>query len=269
MNVLRITLVKFADLHDANANHGSTVICPSFNWTGSAGLFSVGSKSETTTINHLMRTYLFLLTGLLLVGCGRHEENYREVINKLDSIKAELSKANVAVHWAVVNKYDVESAIHQWNGRQMEQIKKRDALPPETEAQVAKYENLHMQLIMKQSELIRANSPIPAIPFRTPRKDDSQKATVTAIQEEYDELAKKVAEAKAPVAAIVDQRAKQDAEISGTYSAQQLIAEYVKGRFDVVVDSRDKVVYSTSGEVVDITEGVIKLFWEKTKKASP
>jgi hypothetical protein len=50
-----------------------------------------------------------------------------------------------------------------------------------------------------------------------------------------------------------------------------LIAEYVKDRFDLVVDSSDErysrsaVLYRTTGEVLDITDAVIKLFKEKAK----
>ena len=45
----------------------------------------------------------------------------------------------------------------------------------------------------------------------------------------------------------------------------------MKDRFDLVVDSSDErfshsaVLYRTSGEVLDITEGIIKLFKERTK----
>ena len=55
------------------------------------------------------------------------------------------------------------------------------------------------------------------------------------------------------------------------FSTESLIAEYARGRFDLVVDSSDEhmsrsaVLYRTNSEVLDITDGVLKLFREKAK----
>jgi hypothetical protein len=78
-------------------------------------------------------------------------------------------------------------------------------------------------------------------------------------------LAKKVAEAKEPVAAIVDRRNRQAAQIREKYSVDRLAAEYAKGRYDLVVDSNEKVLYRSAGEVPDITEGIITFLIEKAK----
>lgn len=45
----------------------------------------------------------------------------------------------------------------------------------------------------------------------------------------------------------------------------QLVAEYAKDRFDLVVDKNDKVLYRTAGEVPDITQGVLKHFRDRAK----
>jgi hypothetical protein len=45
-----------------------------------------------------------------------------------------------------------------------------------------------------------------------------------------------------------------------------LTAEYAKDRYDVVVDSREKVIYQNTGDAIDITEGILALFKEKTKQ---
>ena len=44
-----------------------------------------------------------------------------------------------------------------------------------------------------------------------------------------------------------------------------MIGEYVKDRYDLVVDSSEKVLYRSAGEVPDITEGIIAFFKEKSK----
>jgi hypothetical protein len=84
-------------------------------------------------------------------------------------------------------------------------------------------------------------------------------------------LSNQVAEAKAPIADVVERRNRQGTQLREQYKIDRLISEYAKDRFDLVVDSSDErfshsaVLYRASGEVLDITEGVIKLFKERTK----
>jgi hypothetical protein len=94
---------------------------------------------------------------------------------------------------------------------------------------------------------------------------DSAPAEPSMAEKEYEAMSKRVAEAKAPVAAIIDRRERQAAEYRQQYSIERLVAEYVKDRYDLVIDSREKVLYQTAGEVTDITDGIIALFKEKTK----
>ena len=141
----------------------------------------------------------------------------------------------------------------------MEQGKKAEALPPETEAKISEYEALRM-------ELLRMRMPLP-LPMRALRQpSDSAPPEPSAADKEYEAMSKRVAEAKAPVAAIVDRRERQAAEYRQQYSIERLIAEYVKDRYDLVVDSRENVLYQTAGETTDITGGVLALFKEKTKQ---
>jgi len=212
-----------------------------------------------------MKTYLLLAICLILVGCGRQVEMQREVLVKLESIKSELaSKRGEAVRWAFANKREIDSAIFQWSRDKMEEVKKSEALPPEMEQKIRQYEALQSELSRRQMDAMRMRMgmgipPIPGAPVTsTPDKD-------------YGTLSNRVAEAKAPIADIIDRRNRRASEYRDQYSTDKLIAEYVKDRFDLVVDSSDEhfsrssVLYRTNNEVMDITDGIIKLLKEKTK----
>jgi len=193
---------------------------------------------------------------LLAAGCGRQEANHREVTNKLDAIRSELNKGVAPVRWATANKSEITTFIYKYSRDKMEQIKKSEALPAETEAKILEYEALRM-------ELLRMGVPLPMRSLRLP--PGSGQPEPTPANKEYEALSKRVAEAKAPIASIVDRRERQEAEFREQYSIERLIAGYAKDRFDLVVDSSDErssrspVLYQTAGEVTDITEGIIAL----------
>ena len=209
-----------------------------------------------------MKTYLLLAACLILVGCGRQEESHREVLGKLEAIKSELaSKRADTVRWAFANKREIESAVFQWSRSKKEEAKSSEALPPEIEEKVRQYEALQTELIHKQMDSMRDRlPPRPGAP------------TSPAPDKNYEALANRVAEAKAPIADILDRRSKQASQYRNSYSADKLVAEFAKDRFDLVVDSSDErssrsaVLYRKTDEVMDVTEGVIKLFKEKTKQ---
>ena len=142
----------------------------------------------------------------------------------------------------------------------MEEARKSEALPPETEQKIREYEALQTQLMHKEMENRG---------FRLPTRAGS--TGISAPDESYEALSNRVAAAKAPVADIVERRSRQASQLRGRFSTESLVAEYVKGRFDLVVDSSDErmsrsaVLYRTNAEVLDITDGVIKLFREKVK----
>jgi len=190
-----------------------------------------------------------------LTACNNQEDANRQIVGKLDAISSQLSKGAALVRWAVANKSDITTVIYQWSRDKIQQAKKAEALPAETEARISEYESLRMQLL-------RLQRPLPSRTLRLP--GDSPSTEPSMADKEYEALSIKVAEAKAPVAPIIDRRERQAAEYRQQYSIEGLVAEYVKGRYDLVIDTRDKVLYQTAGDVADITEGVIALFREKT-----
>ena len=204
-----------------------------------------------------------LATCLFLAGCGRQEQNQREVISKLNAITSDLSKSLAPVRWATANKSEITTFIYKCSRDKVEQIKKSDALPPETEAKVLDYEALRMELRRMGVSSPMRRMPLPPGPGQTePPPADK----------EYEALSKRVTEAKAPIAAIVDRRERQAAQYREQFSIERLIAEYAKDRFDLVVDSSDDrfsrsaVLYRTAGEVMDITEGIIALMKVKANQ---
>ncbi|MDB6110261.1 MAG: hypothetical protein JWR69_2011 [Pedosphaera sp.] len=142
----------------------------------------------------------------------------------------------------------------------MEEAKKTEALSPEIEEKIRQYEALQTDLLHKQMDAMRLRLPPRASASEVPTPDG-----------DYEALSKRVAEAKVPIADIVDRRSRQASQYRDQYSTDKLIAEYVKDRFDLIVDSSDErfsrsaVLYRTTDEVLDITDGIIKLFKEKTK----
>lgn len=208
-----------------------------------------------------MKTYLLLAACLILVGCDRQEQSNREVLTKLEAIKSELAaKQGDTVHWAFANRREIDSAVFQWSRDKMEEAKKSEALPPETEQEIRQYEVLQSQLMHKEME---------ARGIRLPPRVGSSEISVP--DESYEALSNRVAAAKASVADIVERRSRQASQLRGQFSTESLIAEYANGRFDLVVDSSDErpsrsaVLYRANAEVLDITDGVIKLFKEKAK----
>jgi len=208
-----------------------------------------------------MKTYLLLAACLILVGCERHEQSNRELLGQLEAIKSQLAtKPADTMHWAFANKREIDSAVFQWSRDKMEEVKKSEALPPETEQKIVQYEALQMQLVHKEMEG-RGFKLAPRIGA----------VEVSAPDETYEALSNRVAAAKAPLVEILERRNRRASQFRGQFSAESLIAEYVKDRFDLVVDSSDErmsrspVLFRTNGEVLDITDGIIKLFKEKTK----
>jgi hypothetical protein len=90
--------------------------------------------------------------------------------------------------------------------------------------------------------------------------------------EDYETLSNHVASLKAPIADILDRRARQSAKFRDEFSTEKLIAEYAKGRFDLVVDvdpsfARESILYRTAPETLNITDGVIDLLKKKASVA--
>jgi len=196
---------------------------------------------------------------LVLTGCSQ-EGSKSAVSPKSEGEKSEVGTRGEAVRWAFANKREIELAIFQWSRDKLEESRKAEALSPETEEKIRRYESLQAQLMRKQMEMRGFK-----LPPRAGAIDASSPDT------DFLTLSNQVAEAKAPIADVVERRSRQGAQLREQYKIDRLISEYAKDRFDLVVDSSDErfshsaVLYRTSGEVLDITEGVIKLFKERTK----
>lgn len=206
-----------------------------------------------------MKRYLLPFVCLALAGCVREDAHYREVMTKLDALNSEVAAlqtatANTAsLRWAYANKSEINTVIFLWTQAKLDEAKKTETLSPDQQEKLAEYDSL-------QTQMMRTRVPMPR--FVRPGELPPE---ATAEDKEYAELVKKVAEAKIPVAAIVDRRNSEAAKLREAYSVERTIAEYVKGRYDIVVDSNQKVLYRSSGEVPDITEGVITFFKQKQK----
>lgn len=218
----------------------------------------------------LMKTYLLLAACLVLVGCRVSEKDHGAVLSKLDAIDSKLAvRRGDTVRWAFANKREIDSAIFQRSRDKMEEVKKTEALSPEIEEKIRQYEALQSALMRKQMEAMTRRLGLPQRTLRLPERAGIPEAPMP--DEDYGVLSNRVAEAKAPIADIIDRRSRQAAHYRDQFSTDKLIAEYVKDRFDLVVDSSDErsshsaVLYRMSPEVLDITDGIIKLFKEKAK----
>ena len=171
-----------------------------------------------------MKIYLLLATCLVVSGCGQQEQSSREVLGTLADIKSELEAKQVnSVRWAIANKREIDSAIFQWSRDKMEEIKKSEALPPETEQKVQQYEALKTQLMYKEMESRGFKMP--------PRAGASEPSTP---DETFEALSNRVAAARAPIADTIKRRGRQGSDYRSQFSTEKLVAEYVQDRFDLV-----------------------------------
>ncbi|MEN9574265.1 MAG: hypothetical protein RL514_2120 [Verrucomicrobiota bacterium] len=243
-----------------------------------------------------MKLALLIALGLVVAGSGQ-EFNQREVLSRLKAVETELAKRPVPVRWAYADRNRIRTAIHLRSIEKLAELKKADALSPEVEAKVAHYEALRMELIRLPVPPPRpARPPSPPPPPKSigadllsflplpqpkpaapasPAQPPLPKPAELEKENAYAELARRVAEAKAPVDVIVDRRAGLVAKYQHPQFIEQLIADYVKLRehYDLVVDSSQgrmsffgPVLYHTAGEVPDITEGVIQFFRDREKR---
>lgn len=207
-----------------------------------------------------MKNYLLLLVCFTLAGCSQEEQHHREVMNKLDALGNNLSTvaaastniAKASVRWAYANRNDISMAVFQWTQAKLDEAKKAENLPPDQQAKVADYDNLQAQLTQKRIQMYRSINPV--------RYPGSPPVESTQEEKDYDALARQVADARAPIADIINRRDKLAAQYREQYSVEHLIAEYVNGRYDIVVESNQKPLYRSAAEVPDITDAVIAFF---------
>ena len=95
--------------------------------------------------------------------------------------------------------------------------------------------------------------------------------TNRASEKEYLALSVRIEQARGPIASILERRYRRAQQFRNQYTPDKLVADYVGDRFDLVIDSSDQysfnkpVLHQSSGEVLDITDGIIKLFKQKSK----
>ncbi len=136
------------------------------------------------------------------------------------------------MRWACANRSEISTVIYQWTAAKTAESRAAENLSPEVKAKVDAYEVLENQLNrmrFSHSELTGPRTPA-ARPGQAPEEP-------TAVQKEYNELYKKVAEAKQPVAYIIDQRQRESTRLSQEYSVENVVAGYAKGKYDVVAES--------------------------------
>lgn len=232
---------------------------------------------------------LLLFAGCLLVAGCRPEDHQAEILTRLKALEAEAAKRPGPVRWAYVDKSKIAGAFYARATEQVEEFLRAEKVSAEQMAKVAEYEALNREWQSKRMRMsmvlptriepstrpplppteLTAGSPaappVPRPPTRLPLPSFYGQSGSPAEEAELEALAKRVAEAKAPVAGIVDRRAQIMAQAFKSQLVEELVAEYAKGRFDLVMDKEEKVLYRTAGEVPDITQGVLKLFRERAK----
>lgn len=179
------------------------------------------------------------------------------------NFKAKANEGREQLRWAVANKHEIEMAVFKWMQSKAQEATKAES-SPEIEEQIRKYQSLEVEFTMNFQRLrpIPIRSPIGKPPKPEPKDP------------EYEAMAKRVADAKAPIAAILEKRNKVINKFREQYSVENLVSEYSTGRFDLVVDSgyggaRPLVLYHTNGEVLDITIAVIDSFEKKVAPEKP
>lgn len=222
-----------------------------------------------------MKPLLLLALGLAVTGC-RQEAPHPEILTRLKALETELAKRPAPVRWATADREKLSRALFEQGRKHLEEFMQAEKVSPEQRAQIAAYEALNQQLIIKP----RPPS-VPTLPPLPPKELSARlPASVspptppapTVAEQEYAALAKRVAEAKAPVAALIERRAQITGKYYGREFMEQIIAEYAKDRFDLVVNS-DRMssydrplLYRTSAEAPDITEVLLQFFRDREKK---
>ncbi|HEY1172291.1 MAG TPA: hypothetical protein VGH19_13030 [Verrucomicrobiae bacterium] len=215
-----------------------------------------------------MKIPLLLVTCLFLAGCCREEPKVtnQALLSELQTIKSELAKAPPAptkLRWATADHYKIFSALTQASRDHLARTAQTDQLSPAIEAQIREYESLRMQLVVAQANA--STRSIPVRPIRISTGSTGLPERESNPDPELQALSKRVEEAKAPIKELIEKRDRLAQEFREKHSVERLTEEYAKGRYDLIVGTREKPMYQAGTEVTDITEAVIALLKEKTK----
>jgi hypothetical protein len=242
---------------------------------GAAQFFSSDHfRSRITIIEPInMKTYLLLAMCLVCAGCGREASNNREMRAQLDGMRTELAAIqaliqsatnHTSIRWATANKQEINMAVMQWGGNKARE--KREAwmntLTPDVQEKIRKYDSLQSSFMQMRMAI---NNPRRYGFYPPP----SGLAVTPPTDSDFVAMSNRVEEAKKPIADVLEQRDQMQVVYNADDdTVDQLIAEYVKGRYDLVTDSsfpNGSVLFSSYEDVPDITEGVIKYFKEKSR----
>jgi hypothetical protein len=207
---------------------------------------------------------LLLLAGSLGSVCaadGTLDVNARL---KAPEDKVERLAGQAPPRYAAVDRDRLGNAILAHGREKLEAHKQSEKLTPVQAAQIEKYEKLNLQLLRLDDNLMRQLVRLPplVVPPLAPPTNDAGK--------EREELARRVAEAKVPVATIVDRRSHITARYNTGDFLERLIADYVKGRFDHVVNAEPRhnsggrtIFFRTTVAATDITDELLQFFRER------
>jgi hypothetical protein len=229
-----------------------------------------------------MRTLTLLLLAGLLRSAGTAAET-PDVNARLKALEDKVARlaGQTPPRWATVDRDRLRNAIHALGREKLEAHKQAEKLTPEQVAQIEKYEELNQQLLrlpLRQYSPPGRSALLPPLPPAnlTGGQPAQALAVVSApakaesdADKEREELARRVAEAKAPVATIVDRRSQITARYYAGEFLTSLVADHVRGRFDLVVEvdsrySSDRtILYRASVNAPDITDELLQFLRER------
>ena len=205
-----------------------------------------------------------------MVGCGRPEPGTRQAAGDLPAVTSEVATNRTpGTHWAVVRKSVIESAISEWCRTKINEGISAETLSPEEVEKLRQFESLNNLLGRMQMRMRGMSGVDPATGL--PERSDGE--INQASEKERQALEARVEQARVQIASVLERRAKEEEKIRNQFTPEKLVAEYAGNRFDLVIDSSDSyygpnrgpILYQSGGEVLDITDGVLKLFNLKIK----
>ena len=203
-----------------------------------------------------------------MFGCDRQEQGNRKVVGELPTVTSGLATDRLPrTHWAMARKRDIESAIQDWSESKIKEAISAEALSSDEAEKLQQYEALDQELGRIQMPRSRSIDPVTGMPVWP----DGETNRVS--EKDLLVLSARIEQARGLIATVLDRRAREADKIRNQYKPEKLVAEYAGNRFDLVVDSTDlyfspsrgPILYQSGGEVLDITDGILKLFSQKTK----
>lgn len=194
------------------------------------------------------------------------DEKLDAISKRIESVEAE---AGATPKWAVADGNRIRSEISMWNSKKTSEQRVEFVVPPELADAYAIYTGLSRQLGRKRDALMREKrQELEKVLGGDSRRHGGYPMfdghDLETDDPEYHKLVDEVEAARIPVESILNRKSPPSYE--SKYTKENLIREYAKGKFEIVVDvsfeNRDQV-YSADSERLDITQAVIDLFESK------